>query len=1008
VLRVVCISMLVCSLASVAECVHASSLTLPDHPHYVFERVGENLGLSTITPTCFLQDSQGFLWIGTQSGLIRYDGSRAVHFGLPDGLPNAFILQMLLGKSGRIYIATQQGVLAYYDNSFHPLSVRAPVGPLTGSQPIALDAAENLYVASQSGLMFIPFKDPKKFHVWSVPSEFHKSQYGVVFTDQDNRTWFAFDWHLGWIDTLGQLRFMPTSRGLPKEPIRFLVRDGSYILWVRTTTHLYRMDAAYPRFWREAPTLPPASDFGSYFLGHDGELLIPSIAGLYRRTKTGWDVIDRSRGLESNAVVSGIEDREGSYWLGFGGAGIFRWTGRDSWSGWTQAEGLPDNVVWSILRDTHQRLWVATNNGVAVWERESNHWHTWRSRGKFFASTVRKLELDSSGAIWALSVPGGLARFDPDTLEVERVALEGTAPDSMARSPDGRLWIGEETYLKYLQSTKRPFNFVAPGFWKNSSATASSFSWSPDGALWTSGLHGVFEYDGTGWHHFALRDSLLELTVRDVLAISKHEAWIQYDDPLGVSRLRLTHGKPAVSNFGLSQGLVSLDVALLARDRQGNIWVGGSQGLTEIRKDSSTLRFTRSDGLLWNDLDSSAFFAERDNSLLFGTSGGLARYVPEAPSEKSDSRFSVMITSAQLGGKERLQDATPTATHRENNLVVQFAPLTFKNPQNVRCYHRLEGIESDYAETSLRELSYSALPPGSYKFIVSCHSQHGSTPEAASFSFTVSPAWWQHWAFRSLGALASIALIFAFISFRTRQLQGDRIRLELAVAERSEALARANRELQEISFTDPLTGARNRRFFQVSIDADVNQSMRVYASKNPTDRNRDLIFYLIDIDHFKEINDRFGHDAGDQLLRDVTFRINSAIRLSDVLIRWGGEEFLVVSRFTERAEASILASRVLASISSAPFEIKGSTTPFSRTCSIGWASFPWIPSMPQAVSAEAVLSLADVALYRAKNGGRNRAVAALPLETGNPPKSSSAALPSAQFVELSGEGLIKL
>ena len=111
---------------------------------------------------------------------------------------------------------------------------------------------------------------------------------------------------------------------------------------------------------------------------------------------------------------------------------------------------------------------------------------------------------------------------------------------------------------------------------------------------------------------------------------------------------------------------------------------------------------------------------------------------------------------------------------------------------------------------------------------------------------------------------------------------------------------------------------------------------------------------------------------------------------------------------TERAEASILASRVLASISSAPFEIKGSTTPFSRTCSIGWASFPWIPSMPQAVSAEAVLSLADVALYRAKNGGRNRAVAALPLETGNPPKSSSAALPSAQFVELSGEGLIKL
>ena len=310
-------------------------------------------------------------------------------------------------------------------------------------------------------------------------------------------------------------------------------------------------------------------------------------------------------------------------------------------------------------------------------------------------------------------------------------------------------------------------------------------------------------------------------------------------------------------------------------------------------------------------------------------------------------------------------------------------------------------------ETSLKELSYSALPPGSYKFIVSCHSQHGSTPEAASFQFTVAPAWWQHWVFRTFTALAIIALLFAFISLRTRQLQRDRIRLEQAVEERSEALARANRELQEISFTDPLTGARNRRFFQISIDADVNQSLRVYSSQNPIDRNRDLIFYLIDIDHFKEINDRFGHDAGDQLLRDVTLRINSAIRLSDVLIRWGGEEFLVVSRFTERAEASILASRVLTAIASAPFEIKGSTIPLSRTCSIGWACFPWIPATPHVVSAEAVLSLADVALYRAKNGGRNRAVAALPPETGARPDGHSAALPPAQFIELSGAGVIK-
>lgn len=188
-------------------------------------------------------------------------------------------------------------------------------------------------------------------------------------------------------------------------------------------------------------------------------------------------------------------------------------------------------------------------------------------------------------------------------------------------------------------------------------------------------------------------------------------------------------------------------------------------------------------------------------------------------------------------------------------------------------------------------------------------------------------------------------------------------------------LARTNEELHEASVTDVLTGVRNRRFLTAMIDKDVQQALRFYSTGH-NNQNRDLIFYLIDIDHFKLVNDQFGHQQGDALLVQVAARISSAIRYADVLIRWGGEEFLVVSRFTDRENAEILAKRVLQAIGTESFHlISGS---IRRTCSIGWAVFPWSPEHPDAISYQDVIRLADRALYKAKDTGRNMAVGVLP------------------------------
>ena len=203
-------------------------------------------------------------------------------------------------------------------------------------------------------------------------------------------------------------------------------------------------------------------------------------------------------------------------------------------------------------------------------------------------------------------------------------------------------------------------------------------------------------------------------------------------------------------------------------------------------------------------------------------------------------------------------------------------------------------------------------------------------------------------------------------------------------------LQHANQVLEESSTTDPLTGIRNRRFFSATIERDVAQSIRAYAERYDSSE-RDLVFYLIDLDNFKKVNDRHGHDAGDRVLIEAARRISSAIRNSDLLVRWGGEEFLVVSRDADRRQAAILAERVLDAFRAKPFAV-GLADSLQQTCSIGWAAFPWIEGDFEVMSFEGVLKYADRGLYRAKKAGKNQAVGMVPSGDGANPVGGAESL----------------
>ncbi len=238
----------------------------------------------------------------------------------------------------------------------------------------------------------------------------------------------------------------------------------------------------------------------------------------------------------------------------------------------------------------------------------------------------------------------------------------------------------------------------------------------------------------------------------------------------------------------------------------------------------------------------------------------------------------------------------------------------------------------------------------------------------------------QHWIDREMLGLLKVSRENFEVM---RQLKDELESKEHSLRWHSLELQRKNLELQEISFTDPLTGVWNRRYLEEILPSESGQVLRNYERARGSDirklDHRDLVFIMVDVDFFKAVNDVHGHPAGDRLLQRVAERLTKVVRKADVLVRWGGEEFLIMSRSADPGGIPAFCQRILEIMSSEAFDL-GHGVQVRKTCSVGWAPFPWSRGVYEAVCAEETIELADTALYRAKAAGRNQGVGILPSE----------------------------
>jgi ligand-binding sensor domain-containing protein len=228
---------------------------------------------------------------------------------------------------------------------------------------------------------------------------------------QGERLWFGCDQQLC-MEEAGQISVFGKEHGLPEDSWDAIEISPDGSVWARSPKRVYSLARGQSRFSPEKSDIASSGFWGALTQGRDGSIMVPTDRGLAIRTKAGWSVVNRQRGLRNENIGAVLEDREGSVWIGLAGGGVARWLGRGVWESWKMDQGLPADIVWNIRRDRKGALWVGTSLGLTRID-GAGRTRTWTKKDGLGSDNVRWLAETSDGSIWAAMKPGGLARIDP-------------------------------------------------------------------------------------------------------------------------------------------------------------------------------------------------------------------------------------------------------------------------------------------------------------------------------------------------------------------------------------------------------------------------------------------------------------------------------------------------------------------------------------------------------------------------------------------------------------------
>ena len=751
---------------------------------YAFRFYGSADGLRNLVVLSLAQDHAGYIWVGTEGGLYRYDGSRFRLMGQQEGLPcSSEVHGLFVARDGALWANTCSRIFRFDGHQF--LVVDGIHALLRGAQVMADAPGGGVLITTTTGLYEASRSPDGSFRADSRPlpsSLAGKRMHGIE--SQGDRIWFGCGQQLC-MEQAGRISVFGTEQGLPEEAwdgIRIAL-DGT--VWVRSPKSIYRRGPGELRFARENPGTGSSGFWGALALTRDGSVLVPTDQGLAIYSKTKWNLIDRQRGLRDENAVATLEDREESVWIGLAGGGLARWLGRNVWESWTMDQGLPSDLVWNIRRDKRGALWVATSLGLARIDRLGRV-RSWTQKDGLGGANVRWLAESSDGSMWAAMKPGGLARIDPVSGKVRHIGpADGLTcdPEDVFVDRQGRLWLPTTCGL-FLNERPWVSNRVArvhtPESFGRSAWKALEDT---QGTIWVSNGKALWSLREGQWREHRRAQGLLTDHPYVMALAGDGSIWLRHRYDAGIDRLevsgdRITGARAVVPTHPNTAG----GTAFHGFDAFGNFWRGTTSGV-EVLHGGYWTTFTSEDGLVSNDCDGEAFWADADGGVWLGTSRGLAHYLPRNTAPPAAALADPTIVRLLIDQPARM-------------IQVEFSTLNYKAEQLAQFGYRLDS--GPWIDSPDRNISINGLPPGTHRLEVRCRVRDGPfSPHVAAAEFRVARRWNETWWARILALACLLIVVALFVHWRLRAAGRRQAELEDLVSARTTNLSRANRALDD-------------------------------------------------------------------------------------------------------------------------------------------------------------------------------------------------------------------
>ncbi|MCU0230879.1 MAG: ATP-binding protein [Acidobacteria bacterium] len=759
-------------------------------------------GLPSNAVVDLAQDAQGFLWVGTEEGLARFDGTRFVVFRAPSaGLPSSFVRRLLVARDGSLYVATTAGLARAQGGRFATLSF----------DPGERDANVSALTEAPDGRILVAFRDRLAVVDGDRVAPLGLAPGGVteLAADRAGRLYALLD-NGRRLALLADGQWTPVEAGLAaEERIGALAVDRDGTVWAATGSgRLLRAEGPAlvdsPQRWSATP-----DDAARIAAASPSGLWIATLSGRLVRFGAGTaePVELAPGGAQLNAV---LEDRDGNVWAAAGGAGLMRL--RDAAVVTLGArEGWPGDAMAAVYSDRRGRIWLGPQPG-GVKRLDPAGWRDLPLVPGAVQPPVLSIVEDADGAVWLGTAYAGLFRVDAD----DRVTRVSEAPPEvylwLAASPRDRAIRGAASggplVLADGRAERVPLENV-----EDAAPTATLVDRAGRWWVGTSGA-GLLVRDGAVW-----RDAAPGLPRPPyVTTVREDDAGTIWASTVGAGLWRVAEpdgsGPTALAAVGTAQGLPTDTIYDALDDGRGGIWLPTPRGIVHVARDellavadgrAPTLRarlLSIEDGLAAGECNGGGHAATRtsDGRLLFATPAGVAlveparRFEPAQPPVAAIEELTCDGTAIDLVGSP--PPRLPAGTVR---CEVRYTAAALGAPERVVFSYRMSRLDQDFvAAGPQRAATYTHLPPGEHLFEVVAADRDGAWRSApAALSFTVAPHPWQTAWFWGLAGLGLAGLVYAGHRRRVRRLVAQQRELERKVAARTTELAEANRTLEQ-------------------------------------------------------------------------------------------------------------------------------------------------------------------------------------------------------------------